>query len=40
LRVYKTSLTDERLIYITGTLNENYYNTYFDMSNALNYTPQ
>ena len=40
LRVYKTALTDERLIYITGTLNENYYNTYFDMSNALNYTPQ
>jgi hypothetical protein len=40
LEYYKTALTDERLIYITGTLNENYYNTYFDMSNALNYTPQ
>jgi hypothetical protein len=40
LQYYNTALTDERLIYITGTLNENYYNTYFDMSNALNYTPQ
>jgi hypothetical protein len=40
LEYYKTALTDERLIYITGTLNENYYNTYFDMSNALNYTAQ
>jgi hypothetical protein len=40
LQYYNTALTDERLIYITGTLNENYYNTYFDMSNALNYTSQ
>ena len=40
LRVYNTALSDEELIYLTGTLGEDYYNNYLEMSNNLNYTIQ
>ena len=40
LRVYSTALTDEELIYLTGTLGEDYYDNYLEMSNNLNYTIQ
>ena len=40
LRVYNTALSDEELIYLTGTLGEDYYDNYLEMSNNLNYTIQ
>ena len=40
LRVYNTALSDEELIYLTGTLGEDYYNNYLEMSNNLNYNIQ
>ena len=40
LQVYKTALTDEQLIQLTGESGTDFYESYAEMAAALNYTIQ